>query len=82
MRVAVDKDSLGAINTEGNEYIYIFHNESYKELLKLGLHCISSQYCKDEYVDINLTNYQIDSIKNAKITDKEWNQLVSRDYKI
>ena len=82
MRIAIDKESLEATKIEGNEYIYIFYDEDYKELLGLGLHCISSQYCENEFFDINLTDYKVDSIKNAKLTDKDWNKLVKQEYKI
>lgn len=82
MRVAIDKDSFGAIDIKDNEYVYIFNDESYEYLKKIGLNCINSEYIKNEFVDVNLTDYKIDCIKKAKITDKDWNVLVKQDYKI
>ena len=82
MRVAIDKNSIEAVKNKDNEYVYIFKDETYQELLELGLHCINCEYCLDEYVDINLTDYEIDSIKKAKITDKDWDKLIEQDFKI
>ena len=59
-----------------NEYIYLYDNEEYNDLLKLNLHCINYKYC--DYVDINLTEYQIDCIKKAKITDKDYDKLPNK----
>ena len=61
MRVAIDKNSIEAVKNKDNEYVYIFKDETYQELLELGLHCINCEYCLDEYVDINLTDYEIDN---------------------
>ena len=80
MLIAVDKKSIKAVDNK-NEYIYLFENETLDELLKTKLHCINYKYCK--FADINLTNYEIDCIKQAKITDKDWNKLPEKvDYKI
>ena len=80
MTIAIDKNSLNAIDNK-NEFIYLFDNESYEDLLKLNLHCIYYQYCK--FVDINLTDYDIECFKKAKLTDKDWNKLPEKvDYKI
>ena len=77
MKIAVDKKSLSAIDNE-NEYIYLFDNEKYNDLPEL--HCLDWHYCK--YVDINLTDYDIDCIKKAKITDKDCKKLPpKKDYK-
>ena len=73
MKIAVDKNSLNAIEPN-NEYIYLFNdNENYKDLLKIGLHCIHYKNCG--FVDINLTDYDISCIKKAKITDKDFDKL-------
>jgi len=72
MKIAIDKNSLNAIDNK-NEFIYLFENEPLEDLLKTGLHCMQPNYCK--FVDINLTNYDIDCIKQAKITDKDWDKL-------
>ena len=80
MKIAIDKNSIGAIEPK-NEYIYLFDEEPLDELLKLKLHCVNYKYC--DYVDINLTDYDIDCIKKAKITDKDYNKLPpKKDYKI
>ena len=73
MRIAIDKNCLNIIKNDGNEYIYLFKNERYQELLKTGLHCMRYDLCN--FVDINLTDYNIDCIKKAKYTDKDWNKL-------
>ena len=70
MKIAVDKTSLSAVKDDGNEYIYLFNDEKLKDLKKLNLHCLNYKHCN--YVDINLTDYDIDCIKKAKITDKDY----------
>jgi len=81
MTIAVDKNSISAVKKDNNKYIYLFDNENYKDLLKTGLHCLHYEYCK--FVDLNLTDYDIDCIKKCKITDKDWNKLPEKvDYKI
>lgn len=72
MRIAVDKNSYQVANNK-NEYIYLFENESIEDLEKTKLHCIHKDYC--EYADINLTNYEIDCIKKAKPTDKDFDKF-------
>ena len=80
MKIAVDKNSINAIK-EGNEYIYLFDNESVDDLLKTRLHCIYYGNC--DYVDINLTDYNVDCLKKAKITDEDFDKMPSyKDYKI
>ena len=81
MVIAIDKNSYKMIKNDGNKYVYLFENETLEELIKTKLHCIYYKNC--EYVDINLTNYEIDCIKQCKITDKDWNKLPEKvDYKI
>lgn len=80
MKIAIDKNSVGIVKKDNNEYIYLFDNENYKDLLETGLHCIHYKNCG--FVDINLTDYEIDCIKKAKITDKDWNKIEKKDYKI
>lgn len=81
MKIAVDKNCLDIAKKDGNEYIYLFDNEDYKELLETGLHCIDYRYC--EFVDINLTDYEVECFKKCKITDKNWNELPEyAEYKI
>lgn len=73
MRIAVDKKSIQAVKENGNEYYYIFKDESLEELIKTKLRCIRYDQCK--YVEINLTDYNIDCIKKAKITDDNYDEL-------
>ena len=81
MRIAVDKNSLKAVKEDDNEYIYLFDREPLKDLLETNLHCIHYKYC--EPVDINLTNYEIDYLKKAKITDEDYDVMPEKkDYKI
>lgn len=80
MKIAIDKNSLEAIKKDGNEYIYVFDDEPFNELIKTRLHCINYKYC--EFVDINLTDYEIECIKKAKITDKDYLKIERKDYKI
>ena len=81
MKIAIDKDSFKKIKKDSNEYIYLYDDESLEELIKKDIHCIYYKYC--DYVDINLTDYKINCIKEAKITDKDWYKLPEKvDYKI
>lgn len=79
MKIAVDKKSINAVKSD-NEYVYLFDNETMEELLKTNMHCIHYKNCN--YVDINLTNYDIDCIKKAKSSDKDFDKLpTKKDYK-
>jgi glycosyltransferase involved in cell wall biosynthesis len=81
MKIAIDKNTLDAVKKKGNEYIYLFDEEPYDELIELNLHCLYYKECK--FVDINLTDYNIDCIKKAKLTDKDWYELPEKvDFKI
>lgn len=80
MKIAIDKNSYKKIKKDGNDYIYLFDNESLEELIETKLHCLHYKECK--FVDINLTNYDIDCIKQCKITDKDWNKIEFANYKI
>ena len=80
MKIAINKDTLKAVDKK-NEFIYLFENESLEELLATGLHCIYYKNC--DFVDLNLTDYDVDCIKKAKITDKDYKKLPPKiDYKI
>lgn len=79
MIIAVDRNTIQAVK-DGHEYIYIYKNESLKELLKTGLHCV--RYDCFEYADINLTDFEIDCFKKAKITDDYDKMPEPKDYKI
>ena len=80
MKIAIDKKSLKAIEPN-NEYIYLFNDdETLEELINLNLHCIHYKECN--YVDVNLTNYNVSCFKQAKITDKDYNKMPEKhDYK-
>ena len=79
MKIAVDKNTINAIKPN-NEYIYLFDNEPLENLINTGLHCINYKHCN--FVDINLTAYDISCIKKAKITDKDYDELPPKqDYK-
>ena len=80
MKIAVDKSCVDVIKNDGNEYIYLFDDENYETLSKMYIHCIYYKNCK--FVDINLTDYDIDCIKKCKTTDKDWNKIEKKDYKI
>ena len=80
MKIAIDKTCKVAFRYDENEYIYLFDNEPLKDLLETGFHCIYYKNCN--FVDINLTNYEIDCIKKAKYGDKDWNKVERKDYKI
>ena len=81
MQIAIDKNSLKAYKKDGNEYIYLFKDESYDYLIKLNMHCIRYDSCK--FVDINLTDYNIDCFKKANIKEKDYDKLPDKkDYKI
>lgn len=79
MKIGVDKNSISAIK-DNNEYIYLFDDEPLEELLKIKLHCLHYKYC--DFVDINLSGYDVECIKRAKITDEDYDKLPNKiDYK-
>lgn len=73
MQIAIDKNSLNAYKQDGNEYIYLFDNEPLENLLKLKIHCVYYKEC--DFVDINLTDYDISCIKKANINEKNYDKL-------
>ena len=80
MKIAIDKNSLNITKKKENEYIYLFDNEPYDELIETGLHCIYYKNC--DYVDINLTEYNVDCLKKTKITNENFDILPNKiDYK-
>lgn len=79
MKIAIDKKSINIVKDD-NEYIYVFDNEPLEDLINTNLHCI--HYKNIDYVDINLTDYDINCIKKAKITEKDYDKLPNKkDYK-
>ena len=81
MTIAIDKYTKDKIKKNKNiEYIYLFDNEKLEDLLNLNMHCLYYKRCK--YVDINVSNYDIECIKKCNITDEEWYKLPKKiDYK-
>lgn len=73
MKIAIDKNSLEALKKDKNEYIYLFNNEPLNYLINLKIRCV--HYSKCNFADINLTDYNIDCLKKAKITNEDWNKL-------
>lgn len=79
MKVAIDKNTNLKLDNK-HEYIYVFKDESLDDLLKLNMHCIN--YKELEYIDINLTDYDIDCIKKTKPSEKDWDKIPkAKDYK-
>jgi glycosyltransferase involved in cell wall biosynthesis len=81
MKVAIDKDCIKYIEdfTEF-DYIYVYEDETLADLLKLKLHCVYKDYV--EFVDINLTKYNIECLKQTTIEDKHWKDKPEKpDYK-
>lgn len=78
MKVAIDKNTKHIFDNK-HDYIYIFKDETLDELLKLNMHCVS--YKEIDYVDINLTDYDIDCLKKTKPVDN-WDKIPKpKDYK-
>ena len=81
MRIAVDKDTWQVAKNDGNEYIYIYEDEDLKDLMKTHLKCLELNEIDE--VDINVSKYQLNCKKRAKISEKGWNILnPKKDYKI
>ncbi len=81
MKIAIDKQSVLVEKRKGNEYIYLYDNESYQELKNVGLHCLRHDLCN--YVDVNLTSYDIDCLKKTTMDDPNYDKLPNKvDYKI
>ena len=72
MKIGIDKDSVKVIKPN-NEYIYLFDDEPLEELLELNLHCLNYKEC--DYVDINLSKYDIECLKKASIKDKDYDKI-------
>ena len=59
----------------------MFDNEPLDDLLKTGLHCIHYKCC--DYVDVNLTKYNVNCVKKTTIDDEKYDILPSKkNYKI
>lgn len=81
MLIAIDKNNYDLVNLkEENEYIYIYDNETYDDLRQTGYHCVHKDYI--DYVDINLTEYEINCIKKSNINEKDYDIIPNKkDYK-
>ena len=82
MKIAIDKNIDISKLKKGNDYIYVFDDkEKINDLIKAGMHCINKDYIQS--VDINLSQYKINCIKQAKITDKDYDVIPPiRNHKI
>ena len=78
MRIAVDKNSIDLVEPS-NEYIYLFDDEELEKLLEKKIHCINYKYC--DFVDINVSEYNIECTKKTDRNDKDYNKLNKQDYK-
>ena len=67
MRIAIDKNSLKALDNE-NEFIYLFDDEKLDDLLKLKINCL--HYSKCGYVDINLTEFDVECTVKNNVNNK------------
>lgn len=80
MKVAIDKNTIEKVPSNKYEYIYVFDKETLDELEKTKMRCIHKDHVKG--IDINLTKYDIESIKKANIEDSDWDYLPpKKDYK-
>ena len=71
MTIAIDKDTIDKIKMEKDiKYIYLFENEKLDNLLKKNIHCIYYKNC--DFVDINVSKYDIECIKRTNTEEKEW----------
>ena len=80
MLIAIDKKTKSAYCQDENEYIYLFDNEPLNDLLVNNLHCLYYKYC--EYVDINLTDFDVECLKKANINEKNCLKLEKKENKI
>ena len=81
MKIAVDKNSINCVKKDKNKYIYLYDDEPLEELKKMSIQCINYKYC--DYVDLNLTDYNINCLKKAKVGEKDYDKLPEkRNYKI
>lgn len=76
MKIAVDKNSINCKKKKENEYVYLFDNEPLEDLKKTNLHCIYYEYC--DFVDVNLTDYDIDCLKKSSPNDKDFDIIPNK----
>ena len=81
MKIAIDKDSLKIPRKPNVEYIYLFDSEPLEYLKSLNIHCVYYKYC--DFVDINLSKYNVDCLKKASFEEKNYDKMPSKkNYKI
>lgn len=79
MKIAIDKNSISAVKNN-NEYIYLYDDESLEDLLSKKLHCVYYKDCN--WVDINLSGFDIDCLKKSSINEVDYDKLPDKvDYK-
>lgn len=73
VKIAVDRDSIKKVKFDsGVDYVYLFDDEKLDELLSTNLHCLYYKEC--DFVDINLTRFNIDCLKKASVDDKDYSK--------
>ena len=79
MKISIDKNSVNIPRKKNHEYIYLFDNEPLQQLLETKSHCL--YYKKCGFVDVNLTEFDVECTKKAKITDEAYDVLPDKiDY--
>lgn len=74
MKIAIDNNVDLSKLKSGNEYIYVFDDkERLSDLIKTGLYCVNKD--KIQFVDINISRFNINCIKKCKIEDKDWDKI-------
>lgn len=74
MTIAIDKDTFDKIKKDKNiEYIYLFDDEKLEDLFDKKMHCVYYKNC--DFVDINVSKYNINCIKKADINEDKWYEL-------
>lgn len=79
MKIAVDKNTWQIAENDGNKYIYIYKDEDLQDIMKARLKCVELD--EIDYVDINLTDYNINCKKKCK-PEGNWKEIIHKDYKI
>ena len=78
MRIAIDKDTINKMRPDNKiEYIYLFDDEKYEDLKKINIHCLHYKYC--DYVDINVSKYNVNCLKKASVQEENWYELPKKD---
>lgn len=76
MRIAIDNINDIKKIDKNNEIIFIFDKEPLEILLKTKIRCVNKKYINlIDFVDINLSKYEIECRKRTNINNKDWNVL-------